>query len=154
VQIRKAYLSMIKAFAGGWDAISPALAMTRDALENRIYERKGQGLLVETAMQMQVFSGTTYFAQAVAAESGGTFLKLPNVDHVDNDSILNKMNELHVELGQWCQKFSEYTNNDGQIDPRERADLSAIVDEVHRTLDEMRALTFRVYCKDDLGALR
>jgi hypothetical protein len=153
VQIRKAYLNMIKAFQGGWDAISPALGMSRDALENRIYERKGQGVLVETAMQMQKFSGTTLFAQAVAAESGGTFLKLPDVDHIDNDSILGKMNELHVELGLWCQKFGDATK-DGEIDLRERADLSAVVDEIHRTLDEMRALTFRVYCKDNASVPR
>jgi hypothetical protein len=149
VQIRKAYLSMIKAFAGGWDAIAPALGMSRDALENRIYERKGQGLLVETAMQMQAFTGTTYFAQAVAAESGGTFVKLPNVDHIDNQDLFAKFTELQVELGQWSAKFSEYTANDGEIDSRERADLSAIVDEIHRTMDEMRALTFRLYCRDD-----
>lgn len=147
MEIRKAYLSMIKAFQGGWDAIAPALGMSRDALENRIYERKGQGVLVETAMQMQKFSGTTFFAQAVAAESGGTFVKLPDMDHVDNDDILAKMNELHIELGQWSQKFAEATR-DGEIDNRERADLSAIVDEMHRTINELKALTFRAYCRD------
>lgn len=146
VEIRNAYLNMVKAFPGGWDAIAAALGMTRDALRNRVYETKGQGVLVETAMQMQAFSGTTYFAQAVATESGGTFLKLPNVDHIDNDTILGKMNELHIELGEWCQKFAAATA-DGEIDKRERADLSAVVDELHRTLDEMRALTFRVYCR-------
>jgi len=128
--------------------MAAALGMTRDALENRIYERKGQSVLTETDMQMQKFSGTTFFAQAVAAESGGTFLKLPDIGPISNDSILAKMNELHIELGEWSQKFAKATA-DGEIDKRERADLSAVIDEIHRTLDEMRALTFRVYCRSD-----
>ena len=33
---------MIRAFPVGWDAMAGALGMSRDALENRIYERKGQ----------------------------------------------------------------------------------------------------------------
>lgn len=140
---------MIKAIQGGWDAAAAMLGMTRDSLENRIYERRGQSVHTETDLQLQAFSGTTYFAEAVAIMSGGTFVKLPSVDHIDNESLFSKFNELHVELGTWSQKFAEYTNNDGEIDTRERADLSAIVDEIHKTMDEMRALTFRIYCRDN-----
>lgn len=150
MDLRKARLSMIKAYPGGWDAISAALGMSRDALENRIYERKGQSVLTETDLQMQAFSGTTHFAEAVASLSGGTFVKLPNVDHVDNDSLLAKFNELHSELGLLSSKFSEYTKDD-ELDKRERADLTAIGDEVHRTMEELLALTFRIYCKDGGG---
>jgi hypothetical protein len=139
---------MIRAYQGGWDAMCGALAMSRDALENRIYEKKGQGLLVETAMQMQSISETTYFAQAVAIESGGTFVKLPDMGHIDNEAILAKMGELHIELGQWSQHLAAATVGDGEIDQRERADLNSIMDEIHRTLDEIRALTFRLYCRD------
>lgn len=64
MNIRKAYLAMIKEYPGGWDAMSAALGMTRDALENRIYERKGQSVLVETALQMQIFSASSHFADA------------------------------------------------------------------------------------------
>ncbi|SNT28726.1 hypothetical protein SAMN06265795_12225 [Noviherbaspirillum humi] len=147
MELRKAYQTMIKAFAGGWDAMAAALGTSKDSLENRIYERKGQSMLVEIALQMQSFSDTTHFAEAIATISGGTFVKLPNVDHVDNDDILAKMNQLHVELGQWCGKFALATA-DGEIDTRERADLSAVVDAMHRTLDEIKALTFRAYCRD------
>lgn len=140
---------MIKAIQGGWDAAAVMLGMTRDSLENRIYERRGQSVLTETDLQLQEFSGTTYFAEAVAAMSGGTFVKLPCVEHVDNDALLTKFTELHVELGQWSAKFAEYTGNDGQIDKGERAELSAIVDEIHKTMDEMRALTFRIYCPNN-----
>ena len=145
--LRKAYLSMIKAFAGGWDAIAPALGMTRDALENRIYERKGQGLLVETALQMQAFAGTTHFAEAIATLSGGTFVRLPDIDAVDNDSLFKKFNQLHADIGLLSQKFSDYTSDD-ELDAVECASLSGIGNDIHRKMEELLTLTFRIYCRD------
>lgn len=41
VNIRQSYLAMIKNYQGGWDAMAGALGMSRDALVNHIYERKG-----------------------------------------------------------------------------------------------------------------
>ena len=151
MHLRKAYLSMIKAFAGGWDAIAPALGMSRDALENRIYERKGQGLLVETALQMQAFSGTSHFAEAIATLSGGTFVKLPDQEHVDNESLFKKFNQLHADIGLLSQKFSDYTSDD-ELDAAERASLSGIGNDIHRKMEELLTLTFRIYCRDEAPA--
>jgi len=134
---------MIKAFPGGWDAIACALGMSRDALENRIYERKGQGVLVETAMQMQAFTGTTHFAEAVAALSGGTFVKLPDVEF-DNVDLMKKFNELYTELGQFSRDFNEATADD-KIDRREAATLRADADRMHRVISELVVLMLRVY---------
>jgi len=143
VDIKKSYLAMIKAFPGGWDAIAGALGMSRDAIENRIYERKGQGVLVETALQIQKFSGTTHFAEAVAAVSGGTFVKLPEVE-VENVDLLKKFNELYAKLGSFSSEFNQATADD-QIDPREEARLRAGADEMQKTISELVALMMRVY---------
>lgn len=145
MDIKKSYLAMIKAFPGGWDAIAGALGMSRDAVENRIYERKGQGVLVETALQMQKFSGTTHFAEAVAAVSGGTFVKLPDVE-VENVDILRKFNELYAELGRFSSDFNQATADD-EIDRREEAVLRDDADRMHKALSELVALTIRVYGK-------
>lgn len=126
--------------------MSAALGMTRDSLENRIYERRGQSVWTETDLQMQKFSGTTHFAEAIATLSGGTFVKLPCVQHVDNDDLLVKFNELHVELGELSRRFADSTK-DGEIDAREEASLRAVGDDIHRTMEELLALTFRIYCR-------
>ena len=150
MEIRKAYLAMIKEYPGGWDAMAAALGMTRDALENRIYERKGQSVLAETALQMQKFSNSTHFVEAVAQVSGGVFMKLPkHVDH-DRDELLSKFNELYVELGDLSGKFREYVKDD-EIDRRERADLSDVGQHIHRTVEELLTLTFQIYCKPSAG---
>jgi len=147
VNIKQAYLGMIKAFPGGWDAMAAALGFTRDALENRIYERKGQDLHVQTALQMQSFSGTHLFAEAIATAAGGTFVKLPIVDAVDNEDISVKFHELYAELGELSVEFTTITKA-GEIDKREQERVNSIVDRMHKTMDELRVLTFNVYCHE------
>ena len=137
---------MIRAFNGGWDAIAPALGMTRNALQNRIYENQGQRLHVETALAMQAFSGTTHFAEAVATASGGTFVMLPHVDHIENDSIQSKFNETYAELGLLFSTFAAAAE-DGVIDDKERRELERLGEDMHRKTEQLLGLMFNVYCK-------
>lgn len=146
MNLRQAYLGMIKNFSGGWDAMCGALGMSRDALENRIYERRGQSVCVDTALQMQAFSGTKHFAEAIATASGGVFVQIPQSSDVDNDALLAKFNALHAQIGLLSVRFSEATA-DGEVNKRERADLAAIGDKIHRATQELLALTFAVYCR-------
>ncbi|HEY9147039.1 MAG TPA: YmfL family putative regulatory protein [Thiobacillus sp.] len=145
MDIRQSYLAMIRAFPGGWDAIVGALGMSRDALENRIYERKGQGVLVETALQIQKFSDTTHFAAAVATASGGTFVKLPTDLSDANEALLSKFQALYAELGTFSAHFSSATADD-HIDAGERKVLEADGARIHKVLSELMAITFRIYC--------
>lgn len=144
MNIRQSYLSMIKAFPGGWDAMAGALGMSRDALENRVYERKGQGVTVETALQVQAFSQTTHFAEAVATSSGGTFVKLPDDLNGDNEQLMLKFQSLYAELGQFSKDFSSATADD-LIDKREKLILEHDVAQLHKIISELLALAFRIY---------
>lgn len=149
MDIKKSYLAMIKAFPGGWDAMTGALGMTRNALENRIYEKKGQGVEVELALTMQSFAGTTHFAEAVAIQSGGVFLKLPaDLDHRNVD-LGKKWRELNVRIGELAVTFDRAIEGDEEIDAKERRELEAVAADMHRTIAEWLALSFRVYCKQD-----
>ncbi|WP_099762786.1 YmfL family putative regulatory protein [Janthinobacterium sp. 35] len=150
MKIKKSYLAMIRAFPGGWDAIAAALGMSRNGLENRVYERKGQGVTVDTALQLQAFSGTTLFAEAVAASSGGAFVKLPEDICDGNEALAKKFRDIYVRLGVFASHFEEATA-DEVIDPRERACLDADIDGLQRGLSELMALTIRVYCLPDAG---
>ncbi|MEH6436683.1 YmfL family putative regulatory protein [Massilia sp. DD77] len=144
MNIRQSFLSMIKAFPGGWDAIAAALGMSRDALENRVYERKGQGVTVDTALQIQAFSQCTHFAEAVATASGGTFIKLPGDLAEDNELLMAKFQSLYAELGQFSKDFSAATADD-LIDKREQMLLEHDVAQLHKVLAELMALTLRIY---------
>lgn len=148
MSLKKAYQKMIA--VQGIPDTALLLGMSESAMDNRVQERQGQCFTVRQALRMQQISKTTHFAEVIARISRGTFQKLPNVDHIDNDSILNAMNQVHVDIGRWCQKFAEATA-DGKIDKREKADMDAIVYELHRHTDMLHALTCRVYCPDGDG---
>lgn len=144
MEIRESYLAMNRAMPGGWDAMCGALAMKRDALENRVYERKGQGLLVETAMAMQSFSGTTHFAEAIATASGGVFVKLPVDVEIGTEELDTKWRGLYKELGAFAHHFEDAIQ-DGEIDKRERKILEADAARMHKVIEEMMGLMMRVF---------
>lgn len=149
MEIRKSYLGMIKAMPGGWDAMAAALGLSRMALENRIYERKGQSVLVETALAMQHFSGTSLFADAIAQEAGGVFVALPAAGEVGNEELLTEFNRLYEELGELSKKFMA-SAADNNIDRGERAQLEQAAQKIHQTLQALLALMFGVYCRPDI----
>lgn len=147
MKIHNAYLAMIKTVTGGWDAMAERLGISRASLQNRIYGVRGQSVDVDLALQMQAVSESSMFAEAIATASGGVFVKLPNVDYIDNDDLLAKVMELQTELGTLTSTFLEAINGDGEIDSRERSAIESIKEEMHKTLSELTGLMFRIYCK-------
>lgn len=148
MEIRKSYLEMTKFFPGGADAMAAALGISKNSLHNRVYQVKGQAIDVEKAMVMQSLSGTTLFAEAVAYESGGVFIKMPEVNDVDRDELLFKFNDLYAHLGELSSKFKASISDD-EIDKKERKVLRSVGHEIHQTIEELLALTFVIYCQND-----
>lgn len=141
-------MKMVRATPGGWDAMAETLKMpSRAALENRIYDRQGQSLLVKTALQMQEVSATTAFAEGVAQESGGVFLMLPNCEVVARDDLFEKFNSLYAEVGQLSSTFRDAVSDD-EVNHKEKAELTVIGQNIHRTVQDLLALTFLIYCKE------
>lgn len=151
MELLDAYKAMINSVKRTWDGMSAELGMTTSALRNRVYGVKGQALSVNDSLEMQTISGRTDFAEAIAQASGGTFVKLPTVEDVCNVSLLSKFNELHAELGTLSARFAEYTKDD-ELNDRECTNLKAIGDEIHKTMEELLALTFKIYRKEKVTA--
>jgi len=148
LNLREAYQGMCRAYRGGADAMAAALGMSPAALQNRIYEVKGQAVGVEHGLAMQALSNTTLFAETIAHLSGGTFFGIPQVDgELDNDELLAKFQELCEDLGRLGRRHREATA-DGHVDAAERADLERIAGDMHRRIQQLLALTFRIYCTD------
>lgn len=146
--MKDAYIRMIKQFPGGWEGMAGALKMpSKAALENRVYERQGQSVLVKTALEMQALSRTTAFAEAVAKEAHGVFLRLPEINNVvGREDLLQKFNTLYAELGRLSSTFRDATLDD-EVDAKERANLANVGQVIHRTVEELLRLTFLIYCR-------
>lgn len=137
MELLAAYQEMIK--VRGWIGTAATLGMSRSALEQRVYEVKGSGMRVETALLIQRYSGTTYFAQAIAYASGGVFYELPEVGDLSDEELQDKILELNIELGDLSLALKK-AKADRVIDAKERAELQKIEQRMHKTLRELNAL--------------
>lgn len=147
--LRRALLKMIGDHPEGWDGMVKDLDMrSRVALENRVYERQGQALSTRAALLMQSKSGTPALAELAAMEAGGVFLSLPSYEFLDKDDLLSKFNTLYTELGRLSSTF-KLAIADEEVDKKEKMTLEEIVQNIHRTLQELLALTFLIYCPPD-----
>lgn len=150
VELLPAYQEMIKVH--GWTGTAATLGMTRSQLEARVYEVKGSGMRVSTALLIQAHAGTTHFAQAVAAASGGVFMELPQADGVCGEDLHDKFHELYSELGELSATYTKAVK-DGEIDARERSDLQDIAQQMHKTMGELMSLMFQIYCRQPVAAI-
>lgn len=146
MDVRSAVLKMVNAVTGKWIVAAAHLGMTENALKNRVYETKGQSLSTDDKLALQQLSGTTHFAEAIASASGGTFIKLPSIEQIENDSIQTMFNQNYAELGQLFATFTDAIA-DGVIDDIERRQLQAQGEQMHRKTETLLALIFSVYCR-------
>jgi len=119
----KAYQEMIKVH--GWAGTAATLGMAKSALEARVYEIKGSGMRVDTAMLIQAHAGTTHFAQAVAHATGGVYIDLPKPDCIHGEDLDAKFRKLVRKLGKLTVTFDEAIE-DNVITKCERAELEGI----------------------------
>lgn len=146
MDLRKAVVRMVNAVNGGWTVAAAHLGMTENALRNRVYETRGQTLSTNDKLTLQELSGTTFFVEALAAASGGTFVRLPEIGPHGNESIQLMFNEVYLGLGEHFKLFMAAIE-DGVIDSAERTDIQAHGAELHRKVEQMQALMFSVYCR-------
>ncbi|MCC2961415.1 hypothetical protein LK540_13380 [Massilia sp. IC2-278] len=144
MDLRNAKLKMIAAAPGGWDVAATYLGLTVAALRNRAYEVKGQVLTDEHSLALQRLSGTTFYAEAIAAASGGMFVQLPDDPLCDDVDLMKKFQDLYAELGTFSSHFREAVEDDN-IDSRERALLEEDAARMQRVIGELVKLMVHVY---------
>jgi len=147
MDLRKAVIRMVNAVNGGWTVAAAHLGMTENALRNRVYETKGQSLTTTDKLALQELSGTTHFAEAVAAASAGTFQRLPEIGNLAHDSVHVMFNQMYSQLGEHFKLFMAAID-DGVIDSVERTDIQEHGAELHRTVAQLQALMFSLYSRD------
>lgn len=146
MDLRKAVVRMVNAVNGGWTVAAAHLGMTENALRNRVYETKSQTLSTNDKIALQELSGTTLFVEALAAISGGTFVRLPDIGQIESESVQLMFNDMYVELGEHFKLFMAAIE-DGVIDSVERHDIQAHGADLHRKVEQLQALMFSLYCR-------
>jgi hypothetical protein len=150
VELLNCYQEMIKVH--GWNGTAATLGMTKSALEARVYEVKGVGMRVDTALLIQRYAGTKHFAQAVAFASGGVYFDLPPANDDGNHDPDEKLLEIMIEAGEYASAYKK-AKEDGVINRAERAHLHAIEQQMHKSLCELRVAILRKHGKDHLAVV-
>nr|WP_314269845.1 YmfL family putative regulatory protein [uncultured Kingella sp.] len=144
--INQSLRQMAKSPNGGHATTAAMLGMTAAALENRLYEIKGQQISIEQAMLLQRMTERTDFAQAVAQESGGVFVRLPEIDAaaMQGEDItacfLNAVEKLGVLSAQW-----RAATDDGRVNSRESGELLHTARETAKFVLAVSVLTDHIF---------
>ncbi len=141
--LRQITREMVKAV--GLDDVCEALILSADAADNRLNGRNGQGFTTHQQLKIQKMAGSTHYADYVAFESGGAFVKFPDATVADDESLSEKFMELHAHIGELSQTYFEATR-DGKITPDEKAKLELLRSKVIKLMHEWMALSFLIYC--------
>ena len=144
-----AVLNMVNDYQGGRDAIAHLLNVESIHLKNQVYQQKGMSVPTERALLIQEFTGRTDFAEAVAHQSGGVFVKMPADDLVDGD-IQELFMECTKELGKLVAKFQAATD-DGVVDALELKRLEAIKTRLCTKAASIIQMTEKVFCDKTAG---
>ena len=122
--IANALREMASAPNGGHAVTAAMMGFTKSQLENRLYGIKNQTISIEQAMLMQRMTERTDFAQAVAQESGGVFVLLPQLDAASlmgediTDCFLNAFSDLGAMVDEW-----KHITADGRVCSQESTRL-------------------------------
>lgn len=122
--ISQALREMAKSPNGGHATTATMMGLTKTTLENRLYEIKGQQISIEQAMLMQRMTERTDFAEAVAQESGGVFVLLPELDAAAlmGEDITDCFLDVFADLGGMVDEWKRATA-DGRVCNEESARL-------------------------------
>jgi len=121
---------------------------TENALRNRVRQIGGQMVPLGMAVEMEAISGRTDITQAMCHRAGGTFVKLPQIEQMDNEELLVKFNELISSLGQFSQVHNEITS-DGVLDLDEKRLMHAKGHRVQTVVAEIMAVTEMLFGESD-----
>ena len=149
-EIKQAIKTMCQSVSGGYAAMAAALGMSsRAALENRIYEVKGQRVSIEEAMMMQRMADRFDFAEAVAAESGGVFVLLPEGEvRCGSEEVAERFLNAMAYGGALVRKWQQATA-DGQVCAAELEALAKIERRIIGELLAIRVLTEKYYTAEE-----
>lgn len=145
---RQSFMKLIRAYPGGWDAMAAALGMSRDALENRVYERKGQQISLHVVSQMEAFSGSDAFVEAHAQARGGVFMKLPAVGESGNEEISDLFHQIWQDMGELSNEYMELAQK-GEASEKDQQQLNRVIAEMHVLCEKLKKQMMRVYVHED-----
>jgi Phage regulatory protein CII (CP76) len=138
-------------YPGGCESLAPRVGMSAAVLRSKVNPQMDtHKLTLQDAVRITDTTNDERILEAWLAERNAVMVKLPTAtEQPDNEEILNKFLKLTAHYGELAQRHSEATF-DGVVDDQEMEDLERIGNLIHKAVEEINALTRRVYQRTPL----
>lgn len=133
-------------YPGGCESLAPRIGMSAAVLRSKVNPNTDtHQLTLMNAVAITDKTGDERILEAWATQRDMVLVKLPAAsDEPDNEEILEKFLKLTMQYGELAKRHQEAVA-DGEVDDHEMADLERIGAAIHRSVEEINALTKRVY---------
>lgn len=133
-------------YPGGCESLAPRIGMSPAVLRSKVNPNTDtHKLTIQDAVRITDVTNDERIIEAWATERNSVLVKLPAAsDEPDNEEILEKFLKLTMQYGELARRHQEATQ-DGEVDDQEMSDLERIGAAIHRSVEEINALTKRIY---------
>lgn len=139
---RQMILNMIAQIDGGREVVAAYLGMTMDALNNRIYEKKGQHISFDDLLHIQELSKTNHLAQYCLPE-GQVIVTEPSAEECDMVELATIIIDAQASHGE-LQTFIKLALSDDRLTPDEQLGIDekkkAYISNLERQLKAFKLL--------------
>lgn len=135
-------------YPGGTDSLAPRIGMSGALLRNKVNQNQNiNHLTLAEAVRLTDVTNDERILEAWATERNAVVVHLPVATEApDNEELLVKFMSLTAHYGDLVKRHQEATE-DGEVDDGEMADLRRIGNLIHQTVEEINALTERIYTR-------
>ena len=140
-------------YPGGCESLAPRIGMSAAVLRSKVNPNTDtHQLTLMNAVAITDMTDDERILEAWLEQRNAVMVKLPDAtEQPDNEEILSRFMSLTVQFGSLARRYSEVTA-DGEVDEQEMADMERIGNLIHRSVEEINALTKRIYCRQPTAA--
>ncbi len=133
-------------YPGGAAALAVRMNKSPSTLQKELRGEQGYKLGLRDSVKMSKFAGSTLIASAYAAECGGTFMLLPDMEHAVA-CPLAAVGALTQQVGGYVGTFTA-AMADGEVSDNERRDIDAQLAALQLQIQNLQAI---VHARNEAG---
>lgn len=124
--MKQTIIEMIEHCTGGKSAVAGFLGLTEQALNNRLYQTKGQQFKTEELIAIEQEFGVSHWSDEMNRQLGKVSFPVPDGKSLDNVELSILQLHERAASGQFFAKLDEYIS-DGVLTPEELAELRRLL---------------------------
>lgn len=144
--MKKTIIEMVEQCQGGKDAVAGFLGLTEQALNNRLYQTKGQRFTNEELIAIEQEYGVSHWSDEVNRRLGKVAVNLPSLDELDSVELSSLQLRELAERGILFSQLSAFLE-DGELTTVESVIVRRLLHKAQSATLKMVESTIALYQK-------